>query len=136
LKFTHRGSVSIHCEMVQDLPKSQKIQITISDTGIGMDSDFLSKIFHIFSQENHSISRKFGGSGLGMSIAYKLAQLMKGTIEIDSKKNRGTSVKIYLKLKKANNNNNNIDLLNISILLVEDNAINRLVAQKSLGNYY
>ena len=140
LKFTHRGSVSIRCEVLEDFPKSQDICITISDTGIGMSPDFISNIFHIFTQESNAIARKFGGTGLGMSIAYKLAQLMNGKIEIESKKNRGTSVKIYLKLRKANNNNNNnnnnkLDLQNISILLVEDNANNRLVAQKSLGYY-
>jgi PAS domain S-box-containing protein len=142
LKFTHRGSVSIRCEVLEDLPKSQDICITISDTGIGMSPDFISNIFQIFTQESNAIARKFGGTGLGMSIAYQLAQLMNGKIEIESQKNQGTSVKIYLKLRKANNNNinininNNIDLQNISILLIEDNAINRLVAQKSLGNYH
>jgi CheY-like chemotaxis protein len=75
-----------------------------------------------------------------MSIAYELAQLMSGRIEIESKKNQGTDVHIYLNLVKVNNNNNNnnnnnLDLENISILLVEDNAINRLVAQKSLENH-
>ena len=140
LKFTHIGSVSIRCEVLEDLPKSQDICITISDTGIGMSTDFISNIFQIFTQESNAIARKFGGTGLGMSVAYKLAQLMNGKIEIESKKNQGTSVKIYLKLRKANNNNNNnnnnnIDLQNISILLVEDNAINRLITQKSLGNY-
>ena len=141
LKFTQRGSISVRCEVLEDFTKSQDICITISDTGIGMSPDFISNIFQNFSQESNAIARKFGGTGLGMPIAYKLAQLMNGKIEIESKKNQGTSVKIYLKLNKAynnnnnNNNNNNIDLQNISILLVEDNAINRLIAQKSLRNY-
>ena len=140
LKFTIRGGVSIRCEMIQDFAKSQEICITISDTGIGMSSDFLSKVFESFSQESSAVARKFGGTGLGMSIAYELAQLMNGRIEIESKKKQGTDVHIYLNLVKDNNNNNNnnnnnLDLENISILLVEDNAINRLVAQKSLENH-
>ena len=140
LKFTIKGGISIRCEMIQDFAKLQEICITISDTGIGMSSDFLSKVFESFSQESRAVTRKFGGTGLGMSIAYELAQLMSGRIEIESKKNQGTDVHIYLNLGKVNNNNNNnnnnnLDLVNISILLVEDNAINRLLAQKSLQYY-
>ena len=139
LKFTIKGGISIRCEMIQDFEKLQEICITISDTGIGMSSDFLSKVFESFSQESRAVTRKFGGTGLGMSIAYELAQLMSGRIEIESKKNQGTDVHIYLNLGKVNNNNNNnnnnLDLVNISILLVEDNAINRLLAQKSLQYY-
>ena len=143
LKFTKKGIVSIRCEMIKDYPKSQDIRISISDTGIGMDPKFIAEIFNKFSQEDHSITRKFGGTGLGMSISNELIRLMNGTIEIESKKNIGTIVHINFNLKKGkiidfvstNFDYPKIDLKNISILLVDDNAINRLVAQKSLGNY-
>lgn len=143
LKFTKIGTVSIRCEMMEDYPKSQDIRISISDTGIGMDSKFINDIFKKFSQEDHAITRKFGGTGLGMSISNELIRLMNGTIEIESKKNIGTTVHININLKKGKITDSittyfdypTIDLQNISILLVEDNAINRLVAQKSLENY-
>ena len=143
LKFTKEGTVSIRCEMMQDFPNSQDIRISISDTGIGMGSKFLKEIFNKFSQENHAITRKFGGTGLGMSISYELVRLMKGQIKIKSKKNNGTKIHIDINLKKGKTinsliNNSNcakLNLENISILLVEDNAINRILAKRSLLNY-
>lgn len=142
LKFTKKGTVEIRCEMTQDFPKSQDIRISITDTGIGMDSKFLTEIFNKFSQEDHAITRKFGGTGLGMSISYELVRLMNGQIEIESKKSKGTTVHININLKKGktinstvHNQSSKINLKNISILLVEDNAINRIVAKKSLLNY-
>ena len=143
LKFTKEGTVSIRCEMMQDFPNSQDIRISISDTGIGMGSKFLKEIFNKFSQENHAITRKFGGTGLGMSISYELVRLMKGQIKIKSKKNNGTKIHIDINLKKGKTinsliNNSNcakLNLENISILLVEDNAINRIIAKRSLLNY-
>lgn len=142
LKFTKKGAVSIRCEMLHDFPKSQDIRISIADTGIGMDSKFIKEIFKKFSQEDHTITRKFGGTGLGMSISYELVHLMDGQIEIESKKNIGTTVHITINLKKGktinsitNNKYSKINLENISILLVEDNAINRIIAKKSLLNY-
>jgi PAS domain S-box-containing protein len=143
LKFTKKGTVAIRCEMRKDFPKSQDIRISITDTGIGMDSKFLKEIFNKFSQEDHAITRKFGGTGLGMSISYELVRLMNGQIEIESKKSKGTSVHIDINLKKGkiinssdkSNQHSKINLKNISILLVEDNAINRIIAKKSLLNY-
>ena len=143
LKFTKKGTVTLRCDMIKDYPKSQDIRISISDTGIGMDTKFISEIFNKFSQEDHAITRKFGGTGLGMSISNELIRLMNGTIEIESKKNSGTTVHININLKKGKIKDPishdfdypKVDLQNIAILLVEDNAINRLVAQKSLGYY-
>ena len=143
LKFTQKGSVNVRCEIIADFPKSQDIRISISDTGIGMDSKFIKEIFNKFSQENHSNTRKFGGTGLGMSISNELVLLMNGTIEVESKKNIGTTVHININLIKGKITNSitsnfdcaELDLQNIAILLVEDNAINRLVAQKSIGHH-
>lgn len=143
LKFTSKGAVTVHCEVKNDYPHSQDLRFMISDTGIGMNQNFINTIFKKFSQEDKTITRKFGGTGLGMSITHELVQLMNGTIEIESEKDKGTTITIELNLLKGNNdylendpNEANItDLLGISILLVEDNEINRMVAQNSLSYY-
>lgn len=147
IKFTNKGSVSIRFEILEDFPKHQIISMTISDTGIGMDSDYIAKVFNKFSQENTEIMKQYGGTGLGMSITLELVRLMNGTITIESKKNIGTSIHITIPILKGNKksikknilsntkNGNKINLQDISVLLVEDNAINRVVARKSLQNY-
>lgn len=143
IKFTSTGSISINCEVVDDSTFSQKLKISISDTGIGMESSFVSTIFNKFSQEDIETNRKYGGTGLGLSITKELVELMGGTIEIESEKNRGTTIYLYLNYPKSGTENTAdlniikpvIRLKNISILLVEDNYFNRLVVQNTLQYY-
>lgn len=143
IKFTSTGSISINCEVVDDSTFSQKLKISISDTGIGMESSFVSTIFNKFSQEDKETTRKYGGTGLGLPITKELVELMGGTIEIESEKNRGTTICLYLNYPKSSKENAvDLDIVkpvirlkNISILLVEDNYLNRMVAQNSLQYY-
>jgi PAS domain S-box-containing protein len=143
IKFTSTGSISINCELVDDRIFSQKLKISILDTGIGMESSFVSTIFNKFSQEDIETNLQYGGTGLGLSITKELVELMGGTIEIESEKNRGTSICLYLNYPKSSKENAVdlniiqpvIRLKNISILLVEDNYLNRMVAQNSLQYY-
>lgn len=146
LKFTHKGHIAIKCNVIDDDEKSQELCISIEDTGIGMDKSYINTIFKKFSQEDKAVTRKFGGTGLGMAITKELVQLMNGRIEVESEKNVGTTIFIYIRLLKGNVENinnlkkvdseyNDIDLNGISVLLVEDNEMNRMVAQNSL-NYF
>ncbi|WP_298140318.1 PAS domain S-box protein [Flavobacterium sp.] len=143
IKFTQKGEININCKLINDYPNSQDISISISDTGIGMDKEFLNSIFRKFSQEDIEVTRKYGGTGLGMAITNELVHLMKGKIEIESEKNVGTTIHIFLHFKKGDISNlknshqeaTTTSLENISILLVEDNDMNRMVAQNSLQYY-
>ncbi len=143
IKFTNNGSISIDCEAVENTSISQELRISISDTGIGMESSFIKNIFNKFSQEDKAITRKYGGTGLGLSITNELVKLMGGRIEIESEKNVGTTFNIYLNFPKASNqfiedmnSDHSVSRIdNISILLVEDNFLNRMVAQNSLQYY-
>jgi PAS domain S-box-containing protein len=140
LKFTQKGSILIQCELLKNHKSSQDIKISIVDTGIGMDENYVETLFKKFSQEDKKITRKFGGTGLGMSITKELVNLMNGDIEVESKKNIGTTVHVILNFSIGNAENietknskklqSNLD--GIHILLVEDNDMNRMVAQNSL----
>jgi PAS domain S-box-containing protein len=140
LKFTNRGKIEVNCNLISDQKKSQKLSISISDTGIGMDKDFIEIIFKKFSQEDKAVTRKYGGTGLGMTITKELIHLMNGEIKIESEKGKGTTITIFLNFQKGTYDNIktthiNTDLKNIDgtrILLVEDNDMNRMVAQNSL----
>ena len=143
LKFTSKGKISIDCSLIKDNITFQQLCLSISDTGIGMDESFIKNIFSKFSQEDKTITRKFGGTGLGMAITNELIQLMGAKIDIKSKKNEGTTIRIYINFIKGNPENiailkqeeKELDLHGISILLVEDNEMNRMVVQNTLQYY-
>ncbi len=143
IKFTSNGGITVKCSLINDFSDKQLIKITVTDTGIGMDEEYLKNAFKKFTQEDKSVSRKYGGTGLGLAITYELVQLMNGTIEIESEKNSGTTFNIVMQFKKSDEKNiqniieleENILLDGIKILLVEDNELNRLVVQNTFKYY-
>ncbi|UUC44353.1 PAS domain-containing hybrid sensor histidine kinase/response regulator [Flavobacterium cerinum] len=144
IKFTAKGEILIHCDLIQDDISRQKVRISVKDTGIGMDAGYVKDIFKKFSQEDKAATtKKYGGTGLGMFITKELVQLMKGRIEIESEKGIGTTFHIYLKLEKGDPERVQTtgkkrepgSLQDVSVLLVEDNILNRMVAQNSLKYY-
>ena len=140
VKFTHKGSVDIRYEPAS----GGLLRITVSDTGIGMDAQFIPHLFRKFVQEDEAVARKFGGTGLGMSICKQLVELMGGTIAIESIKGEGTSVRLEIPLiwaETAGVRETVVDVPDTDILkgkrllLVEDNEMNRLVATTILLQY-
>lgn len=140
VKFTQKGGVSIHCDLVQEMVSSQTLLLTITDTGIGMGEEYVKNIFTKFSQEDVSTARNYGGTGLGMAITRELIQLMKGTIEVQSKRNVGTTISIKINFpigsedesKSGNDLNKKQSNIPLKVLLTEDNEFNILVATKTL----
>jgi len=141
IKFTKKGSINIECNIESTSRSAQNVQLSIIDTGIGMDSSYLKNLFNKFTQEDRTIARNYGGTGLGMAITYELVQLMGGRIVVDSEKGKGTRVDIYLPLVlgdtrkvESEPDRDSFDKLNkIKLLLVEDNEMNRLVATNTLS---
>lgn len=91
LKFTSLGKISV--EIVKTAQVNDKIELffIVSDTGIGIDKADRDKLFQSFSQVDASISRKYGGTGLGLNICKQLVELMGGSIEVESEKDRGSN---------------------------------------------
>jgi PAS domain S-box-containing protein len=144
IKFTKRGRVTLECLLYKNKPELQELEIIISDTGKGMDEGYLKNLFNKFSQEDESIARSYGGTGLGMSIVKQLVELMNGTIDVQSKKGEGTTVTIQLSFAKGTESdlpkkdNSHVEahiLADKKILLVEDNEMNRVVAETILNQY-
>ena len=144
LKFTEIGSISLSCAVLNDTDLSQKIQIKVADTGIGMEEIFVNNLFEKFSQEDISVTRQYGGTGLGMSICKDLVALMGGVIVAKSKKGQGTTITFEVTFAKGNVsdlpvkkiiNINKEVIIGKKILVVDDNKINRLVAKTILLNY-
>ena len=87
IKFTDKGSVQVK---VIHLKEENKLQIEVIDTGIGMDENELSKLFQAFQQANKTITRRFGGTGLGLTISKEIIEKLNGSIEVESRKGEGS----------------------------------------------
>ena len=99
VKFTNSpGNVSFTVEQTEENEDGCKLRFVIKDTGIGMDPEFLPKIFEVFSQEDASTTNQYGGSGLGMAITKKFVEMMDGEIAVESKKGVGTSFTVTVLL--------------------------------------
>jgi len=136
IKFTERGSVTLSVSIKNDL-----LRFAISDTGIGMSPSVLANLFQSFSQADASTSRRFGGTGLGLTISKELVLLMGGNIGVESELGKGSCFWFVLpyepvatpKVKEVSS-----DLPSFKgkqVLLVEDNAINQKVATKLLERF-
>ena len=91
VKFTHMGSIQVRIALVEDLGDRVKLKISVVDTGIGIPDEKKDKLFKVFSQVDSSTTRKYGGSGLGLSISKNLAELMGGEIGVDSEFGKGST---------------------------------------------
>lgn len=144
VKFTPSGNVTIR--LSTDPQNYEIIRITISDTGIGMSQEQLTRIFEPFTQAKRSISENYGGTGLGLAISVRLAEQMGGSIEVDSVLNKGSTFTLKLPLPFASSMRNSnpptstrSDSVSThspkqhSILLAEDNDSNRLILSRILS---
>lgn len=144
IKFTKNGIIDIHCDLVRRHSDHDEIRFSIRDTGKGMDQEFLQRIFREFEQEDTTIARKYGGSGLGLYITRSLVSLMDGKMRIESAKGIGTLVEITLpfekseaeiKIQKSNDKLNTESIKGAKILIAEDNYLNRIVIKTILDKY-
>ncbi|MEO0404597.1 MAG: ATP-binding protein, partial [Bacteroidota bacterium] len=140
LKFTDSGSVSIQAE-VEPLVGGEESEVTIAvkDTGIGIPSEKIPKLFDSFSQLDSSTTRKYGGTGLGLAITQQLVNIMGGHIDVHSVHDKGSTFKVVLTMKNSISKANiardhdtgwdpNI-VKGMKVLLAEDNVVNQQVGQ-------
>ncbi|MCA0403488.1 MAG: response regulator [Proteobacteria bacterium] len=100
VKFTDHGYVSIRTGIEQETDKDYTFSIAVTDTGIGISDEDQSKLFNAFNQADTTITRRFGGSGLGLVICKKLVEAMNGKITIQSEVNKGSTFTVRVKLEK------------------------------------
>ena len=102
IKFTNApGSVSLIVERTGTFQDQSTLRFVIRDTGIGIDSAFLSRVFEPFSQEDSSRSSKYGSTGLGMAITRSIVELMNGSISVESRKGEGTAFTVIISLRNS-----------------------------------
>ncbi|MEM9326760.1 MAG: PAS domain S-box protein [Bacteroidota bacterium] len=142
IKFTEEGGVTLQCRRVSRMAHHDHLLIEIKDTGIGIAKSQHAEIFSVFSQADDSITRKFGGSGLGLSITKKLLELMGSQIELESEPGKGTTFRFQLAMKQGQGQGLSDRRFaavegNLSgrVLIVEDNLFNRVIAKDFLRSW-
>ncbi|WP_169569340.1 ATP-binding protein [Sneathiella limimaris] len=146
LKFTDKGSITISVQRQEDMKDGrQMLAISVIDTGAGIPENRLNAIFDSFSQADNTINRRFGGTGLGLTIVRKLVELMGGNISVTSKMGKGSTFTVTLPVGIATNqeilqtvsdivaaDSGTLDKLHV--LIAEDNAVNAMITKTFLEN--
>jgi signal transduction histidine kinase/ActR/RegA family two-component response regulator len=141
MKFTTQGEVKIIVEVLDKSDDEVQLQVTVSDTGIGIPQQAQDTLFNAFTQADGSTTRKYGGTGLGLAIVSQLVEMMDGSLGLDSVEGEGASFWFIAsfayddelqQLESEKQQDVESGRLEAEILLVEDNPINQMVAQKML----
>ena len=137
LKFTQAGSITVKASL-----DAEGLKLSVIDTGMGIPADKVDKLFAKFSQVDESTTRRFGGTGLGLSICRQLAQLMGGSIEVQTSEGVGSSFHLLLPFQRVGPSvaaddeavfeNGEVTTEGLRVLAAEDNATNRLVLKTLL----
>ncbi len=143
LKFTEKGYIEVRVTIQKKAEKKYWLKFEVIDTGIGISPDYVSKIFESFTQAGTDVARKFGGTGLGLTISKQLVELMGGEIGVTSELGKGTTFFAIIPLEESDvqvveQKGSAVDeqtmkkLNDVKLLLVEDNEFNRMVAEDTL----
>lgn len=150
VKFTYSGHIKITTGIESYQGNTVRVKFSVSDTGIGIPTDKMETVFDSFRQADESVSRKFGGTGLGLTICKQLVEYQGGEISVDSVEHKGTTFSFIIPYEKAdrldlNDLNNHQDSKfrikemgsfdGLSILLVEDNDINQMYSSNILKKW-
>ena len=139
VKFTDHGSVEIRIWMTRNEP-GERLYFSVTDTGIGIEKTAVSRIFDKFTQADYSTTRRFGGTGLGLSICRQLADVMGGSIWVQSELDYGSVFTCSLpapiceavKDKQPHESHTTVFRSLFPVLLAEDNRVNQRVAEALL----
>lgn len=137
IKFTSQGEIVVRAAVVANARPSETIlQFSVQDSGIGIPHDKLESIFEAFSQEDSSITRKYGGTGLGLTICARLAQAMGGRIWVESEVGKGSTFHVQIRVEPDNSGQVAptipVDFVGKRVLIVDDNEVNRMVLARTL----
>jgi two-component system, sensor histidine kinase and response regulator len=139
IKFTENGEVVVHVRMEAVESGEGVLHVAVSDTGIGIPTEKQALIFEAFSQADGSITRKYGGTGLGLTISSNLVQMMGGRIWVESAPGKGSTFHFTLQVRiqavQGDTDQPPVELQGLAVLVVDDNATNRRIFEKTLEKW-
>ncbi len=140
IKFTDQGEVILRARILEENTDRARIKLSVQDTGVGIAPEAQEKVFEHFSQADGSTTRRFGGTGLGLTICKRLVELMGGRITLDSTPGKGSIFHIDLTLHKARtvpqSRSSALGLLvGKRVLVVDDNQTNLEILERQLGGW-
>lgn len=144
IKFTDRGHVKLTVSVLQKLNDKVKLKFSVEDTGIGIPSDRLTKIFESFEQAEEDTASKYGGTGLGLTIVKKLIELKGGDLTVSSKPGQGSTFNFvnWFSVATQPHGEKNVKpdrklapFVNTRVLVAEDNMINQFMVSKMLKDW-
>lgn len=143
IKFTEKGKIRVSIRLKEFIENKAIIECTVLDTGIGIPKDRLDKIFDSFTQADSDTSRKYGGTGLGLTISKQLLELQNGSISVESNPGEGSTFTFRIPFEIGEENKTEVQdapvaekkLKDLKILLVEDNEFNIMVVTEELKGF-
>jgi PAS domain S-box-containing protein len=143
LKFTESGKITVHAAQIQEVNQLPIFEFIVSDTGIGISPENLANIFEEFVQASSETSRKYGGTGLGLTITKNLIEMQGGTIKAESTLNKGTKFIVRLPYQigensMLTNSKEEVAFTQIDkkrILVAEDVTINQIIVKQILEEW-
>ena len=141
IKFTERGEVVLRARILEEDVDTARVSLSVEDTGIGIAPEAQAKVFEHFSQADGSTTRRFGGTGLGLTICRRLVELMGGQITLESVPRKGSVFRIELTLPKASTLQETTRLSlgmleGKRVLVVDDNRTNLEILQRQLTGWH
>ncbi|MGQ9369205.1 response regulator [Azospirillum sp. ST 5-10] len=138
IKFTERGEVVVSAALAGEDAGTVTLAVAVRDTGIGIPAAVREHIFEAFAQADGSTTRRYGGTGLGLTIARDLARMMGGGLEVDSEPGVGSTFRLRVRLAKGDHGEAAADgavrLAGVRVLVVDDNAANREILVRTLAD--
>ena len=137
IKFTEKGEISVRTTLESEDATHAVIRISVIDTGIGIPKDSMSRLFESFSQVDSSTTRKYGGTGLGLTISKQLTRKMGGSINVESEEGKGSTfwfTAVFNKQPEGRETKRVLpeDIKGKRFLIVDDNKTNRYILKKQL----
>jgi signal transduction histidine kinase len=141
IKFTEMGEVTIHVSAVSETAEDAKLRFAINDTGIGIPSNRVNALFEAFTQADSSTTRRYGGTGLGLTISKRLVELMGGVIGVETEMGKGSTFWFTATFTKQARRQDSepdrlADIRSKRILFVDDNETNRLVLRMQMRAWH
>ena len=133
LKFTEKGEIKVYVQSLQDYGNNKmRLRFGVRDTGIGIHKDKQEEIFNAFCQEDASITKRFGGTGLGLTISNKILALADSSLQLESEQGKGSHFFFDIDFN-VEREENDMALENIKkVLIVDDNDNNRMILRRML----